>query len=63
MKQNKQQEKKSFGTSGWTPKELETLEKLVDEYGTDRSKVLRQLVRNVSQLQAQVIDKLEKAGN
>lgn len=53
----------SILTSGWTTKELETLEKLVQEFGTDRSKLLRQLVRNASKVQTQVIDKLEKAGN
>jgi hypothetical protein len=53
----------SILTSGWTPKELATLERLVEEYGTDRSKLLRQLVRNASTMQTQVIDKLEKAGN
>lgn len=53
----------SILTSGWTPKELATLERLVQEFGTDRSKLLRQLVRNASKVQTQVIDKLEKAGN
>lgn len=53
----------SILTSGWTPKELATLERLVQEFGTDRSKLLRQLVRNASTIQTKVIDKLEKAGN
>lgn len=41
---NKKVKTKSFGTSGWTPTELEALARLVNHYGTDRSKLLRKLV-------------------
>ena len=51
---------KSFGTSGWTSSELKILEKLTKAYGTDRSKILRQLVRNADKKVEQVIAKLEQ---
>ena len=53
-------ETKSFGTSGWTSSELKILEKLTKAYGTDRSKILRQLVRNADKKVEQVIAKLEQ---
>lgn len=59
----KQETYKLPPTSGWTQKELDALERLIKAYGTDRSKLLRQLVRNASKLDEHVIGKLEKAGN